>query len=232
MNFAVIPVRMASTRFPGKFVYNICGIPMLTRVYNAVVTHPMLDGVCVAHPKFDRAIDSVCAVDAIPHVGTLKNHPTGSDRVFEACQRLGIKRGIIVNVQGDEPLIAHTHISQILGMFSDPKVQVATLARKVAHGEGDDSDCVKVRFDGTMRVFDFTRSFGDYVCMGLMAYRFFALADFARAFQADAEKRKSVELQRCLDLDIPVHVGITTVATVGVDREEHAKRVEKILEGG
>jgi len=231
VNFAIIPCRMDSERFWGKPRAEINDKAMLRHVYDAVVEHKYIDGVAIAFDIKDLLIESECCVNFIPAVAT-GNHPTGSDRVFEASQKLGINRGIIVNVQGDEPLIQHTHISSLLSLFDDPQVRVGTIAYRATDEQAQSKDCVKVIFDGTMKVFKFARTVEPgqyYINVGIYAYRLGALSEFARTGPTENEKALNVEAQRFLDIGIPVHVAITDVPTIGVDRPEDIAKVEAAL---
>jgi 3-deoxy-manno-octulosonate cytidylyltransferase (CMP-KDO synthetase) len=227
MNFAIIPCRQASTRFKDKPFKKINGIPMVRHVYRNVVECPELDGVCAAFPLNDVGIRVACESYKVPYVMTYEDHLTGTDRVYEAVRRLGIKWGIILNIQGDEPLISWSHVHEVLAMFEDLSVHVATLAYKTDGGE----DVVKPRFDGTMSIFKFTRGGGDYGCVGILGMRFWALEKFAQSEQSEREKELSVEAQRFLDLGIPVRLAITSVPTIGVDRPSDIEKVEAVSAG-
>ena len=234
MIFAIIPCRMGSERFPGKPLAEISGVPMYWHVYHAVRECPWVDGVVVATE--DSEIIRNCAVRCVPVVSSSKGvWQTGSDRVAAAAMRLGIKSGLILNVQGDEPLITRGHIKTLIDLFDDPKVQVGTLVRKLSFEEAKNEDVVKVVLDGTMRVSRFNRIMPVpgvyYGSVGIMGYRVGALADFARMNQSKWEKHENIELQRLIDNDYPVHCAVTDVPTIGVDRPEDIKRVEEVLNG-
>lgn len=226
MTFAIIPCRMGSERFPGKPLGNIGTKPMYRVVYEAVKDCPWINGVVVALCPDLFESNSVWGVPLVPTF----HQPTGTDRVYEASQRLGIKSGIVLNVQGDEPLITHGHIKTLIDLFDDPTVLVGTLVRKLDYDEAKSDDVVKVVFDGTMRILKFSRIMPEpgvyYGSVGIMGFRVGALADFARMEQSKWEKHENVELQRLIDNDYPVHCSVTDVPTIGVDRKEDIKRVE------
>lgn len=236
MNFVISPFRQGSTRFPNKFLHKINGHPMWWHVYRNLVECPHIDGFCVAYPLDDAGIRLSVDEYKAPHVCTYTDpdHKTGTDRVFEAVRRLGIKRGIIINAQADEPLVTHRHVEQLLGVFDDPAVKVATLVCKAPPEDVHDEDCVKVLFDGTMRIFAFDRIISEpryvyYTNIGLHAFRFDALAEFAGVCQSDREKTTNVELYRFLDIGISVHAVVSDVSTIGVDRPSDIGRVEAAL---
>ena len=232
MAFAIIPCRMGSERFYGKPLALINGIPMYWHVYNTVKKCLFVSGVVVATEDWEIVKD--CTRRNVPCVGSLKGiWPTGSDRVFQASRKLGIKSGLVFNVQGDEPLITHGHIKELIDLFDDPAVMVGTLVRKLNHDEARDEDVVKAQFDGTMRIFNFSRIMPEpgvyYGSIGIMGFRVGALADFARMEQSKWEKHENIELQRLIDNDYPVHCAVTDVPTIGVDRIEDIKKVEEVL---
>ena len=125
MTFAIIPCRMGSKRFYGKPLEEIKEMPMYWGVYRSVVECELVDGVVVATEDFLIAKD--CLSEHVPCVAT-SSARTGTDRCAEAAKNLGLKTGIVLNVQGDEPMIRSSHIRQVLSMFDDyPKTEVATL---------------------------------------------------------------------------------------------------------
>ena len=231
MNFAIIPCRMGSKRFYGKPLALINDESMVAHVYGAICSCLWIDGVVVAveecHEDDSADIGDECLVCRIPVVGTWR-HPTGSDRCFEAAQRMGIKRGVIINVQGDEPLITHGHIRQLVGLFDNPKVQVGTLVYGSGGGNYDDVD---VQFDNTGRILDFSRTDDGYTytSIGIIGFRLEVLADFARLGQSEREKTEGIELLRCLDNNIPVHCAVSEFPTIAVDRPEDIAKVEAVL---
>lgn len=229
MIFAVIPIRQASTRFKNKVIHPICGKPMFWHVYRNVVECPWVDGVCVAYPLDDAGIRLKCDEYKVPHVCSYQDHECGTDRVYEAVRRLGVKRGVVINVQGDEPLLNHGHIKALVDLFDEPKVKVGTLVYQADSGDDDD---VKVQFDGTGRIFNFTRIDGStpryYKHIGVYGFKLGVLAEFVRLGPSEREKKEKIELLRCLDNGIPVHCAVCE-PTVAVDRPEDIRKVEDRL---
>jgi 3-deoxy-manno-octulosonate cytidylyltransferase (CMP-KDO synthetase) len=224
---------MGSERFYGKPLAGIHGVPMYWHVYRTVRDCPWVGGVVVATEDWEIVKD--CTRRCVPCVSSFKGvHPTGSDRVYAASKRMGITRGVILNIQGDEPLITHSHIRDLVYLFDDPAVQVGTLARKLDYDEAKSEDVVKVCFDGTMRIFKFSRVMPEpgnyYGSVGIMGFRAGALAEFARMDQSKWELHENIELQRCIDNNMPVHCAVTDVATIGVDRPDDIAKVEAVLE--
>ena len=122
----VIPSRYASSRFPGKPLAMLCGKPMVQHVYEkAAASTADLTVVATDH----QAIYDTVAGFGGRAVMTAESHPSGTDRIAEAVSRLGEKIDIVVNVQGDEPLIPTSVIDELIViMKSDPAIEMATVA--------------------------------------------------------------------------------------------------------
>jgi len=231
MTIAIIPARMGSSRFWGKPLKMINGVAMVHRVYDAVVGCPWVDAVVVAHDG--GSIGEYCLSEGLPNVLTGMCE-TGTDRVYEACLKLGVKRGIVLNIQGDEPLIRHSHICELLNLFHENvDCHVGTLVyKKYPDGAVDtDSDDVKVQFDSTGRAFNFTRlSAGrGYVSIGIMGFTLGALSEFHRLGKSEIEGVENIELMRLVGERFPVHCKVTDKPTIGVDRPGDIKKVEDFL---
>jgi 3-deoxy-manno-octulosonate cytidylyltransferase (CMP-KDO synthetase) len=231
MVIAVIPCRMSSTRFYGKPLARIAGQYMVKRVFLAMRDCPWVDLAVVAAE--DQVIVDKLAESWIPAVKT-PPVATGSDRVYELVKRMGVQRGVILNVQGDEPLIRSWHVRELLSIFDDdPSVGVATLVYRMPYVEAKSSDVVKVSFDGGMRIFNLSRVLPPtntyYAQVGIMGFRADRLAEFGSLEQSYWEKHEGIELLRFLDNKIPVHCVVTKRPTIGVDRLDDIKRVEEQL---
>ncbi len=235
MFFAIIPFRQGSTRFPGKFLELISSdgmtAPMWWWVYKACLDSEFVDAVCTTFPQGDLDILKSVGQYKAPCVGSYANpdHVCGTDRVYEAAMRLGIERGVVINAQADEPMLRPQHLFQLTKMFDNPQVDVATLVYKSGRG---DRDNVKVKFDGTGRIFSFVRDSGDdpysscYTQIGLMGFRLGALADFVAHGPSEREMEHKVELFRCLDNKMDVHCTIAP-KIMAVDRPDHLDRVRE-----
>lgn len=224
MIVGMIPARMESTRFPGKPLAKIDRIPMLARVFRAVKWSNHVD-FTIAAVNNDSDLTGYCRFNGIPMVVT-GEAATGTDRCYYAAKMLGIQRGVVINIQADEPLITAGHIFGVVRMFDNPKVKVATLVyESVSAGDKDD---VKVQFDSTGRIFNFTRIDGHtptyFKQIGIMGFRVDVLSEFNRLGQSEREKRESVELLRCLDGGIDVYCRVLE-PTVAVDRPDDVAKV-------
>jgi len=226
MIFGIIPCRMGSSRFYSKPLARIGGVLMAEMIYRNMVDCPWLDGVVVATE--DWQINSRLSWD-LPVVMTGRAE-CGSDRCYLAAKQLGLKSGIVINIQGDEPLVNHSHIKAVVDKF-DPGVKVVQLVYK-SDGPGDRDD-VKVQVHGG-KVYNYTRINGCtpdyYVATGVMGFRLGVLADFYRLGPSERERTEGIELLRCLDGGIDVHCAVGE-PTIAVDRPEDIDKVEAALNG-
>ena len=155
--FGIIPARFQSKRFPGKPLADLHGKPMFWHVFNQARKCPYFTGVVLATD--DQRIFSAAETLAVPVVMTDAGHPSGTDRALEAAASLGVPDdAVVVNIQGDEPLLAPDMLSGLIAPFASPDVRVATLARKMSPEEADNPDRVKVVIAGDGRALYFSRS--------------------------------------------------------------------------
>jgi 3-deoxy-manno-octulosonate cytidylyltransferase (CMP-KDO synthetase) len=126
----VIPARYDSSRFPGKALADINGKPMFWHVYNRAGQCPYFSHIVLATD--DHRIFSAAEKLSVPVMMTKKNHLSGTDRVFETAEKLNAPPdAVIVNIQGDEPLLEPDMLSQLIRPFASDNVQVTTLAQKI-----------------------------------------------------------------------------------------------------
>jgi 3-deoxy-manno-octulosonate cytidylyltransferase (CMP-KDO synthetase) len=224
----LIPARMASTRLPGKPLADIAGLPMIVQVLRRAEAS-RLGPVVVA-------CDDETIATAVEKAGgrallTRTDHPSGSDRIFEA---LGVvdpnaKVRIVVNVQGDLPTIAPADIAAALKPLDDPAVEIATLAAEFANpDERNNPNVVKVTgvpvAPGRFRARSFTRgatSLGEgppYHHIGLYAYRRPALERFVKLPPSPNEKKEKLEQLRAIDNGMRIDVAIVDSVQLGVDK--------------
>lgn len=235
----LIPARMASTRLPGKPLAMIGDKPMIVHVVDRAREAGLSEPVVAT----DDA-DVLQAVEA--HGGkavmTRSDHPSGSDRIFEALQVLDPTGDveIIVNVQGDLPTLDPTIIQKAAALMDDPVVDIATLTTpiKVDH-ERTDPNVVKVV--GTpigerhLRALYFTRAtapHGDgplFHHIGLYVYRRPALERFVSLPPSKLEKREQLEQLRALEAGMRIDVAIVDGVPLGVDTPEHLDEARRQL---
>ena len=125
----IIPSRYNSTRFPGKPLVDINGKSMIQRVYEQCIKSSRLDEVVVATD--DNRILSHVKQFGGNVIMTSSIHTTGTERCYEASKKLSDEYSIIVNIQGDEPLINPLQIDELLMLFNDENTQIGTLANKI-----------------------------------------------------------------------------------------------------
>jgi 3-deoxy-manno-octulosonate cytidylyltransferase (CMP-KDO synthetase) len=238
---AIIPARLQSTRLPGKPLLDLCGVPMIVRVYERVRATPGLADVLVATD--DLRVKA--AVDA--HGGrcvmTRADHPTGTDRLAEVAATLACD--VVVNVQGDEPLIEPAMIADLLAPFAaNPALEMSTLCRPFEHeDEFKNPNIVKavVGRDGFALYFSrapvpFHRATGNtgaptsaFRHIGIYAYRRATLLRLAALRPTPLETLESLEQLRALEHGIRIHVAETRFDSIGVDTEADVARVRAIL---
>src|SRR5687768_3305890 len=235
----LIPARMASVRLPGKPLADIGGEPMIVRVMRRA-------GEAAVGPVV-VATDSAEIADAVTAAGghavmTRSDHATGSDRIFEA---LGLadpegRAKIVVNVQGDFPMLTAADIKTALGPLADPAVDISTLALEITEeAERSDPNVVKAVCSqvapGRLRALYFTRAtapFGEgplYHHIGLYAYRRAALSRFVKLPPSVLEQRERLEQLRALEAGMRIDVALTANVIFGVDTAEHLEKARALL---
>lgn len=237
---AVIPARLASTRLPRKVLREIAGKPMLQWIVEAALASPKLDRVVVATDS-----EEVMALAAERRWEAMMTSPSlqsGSDRVHGVSRE--IPSEIVVNIQGDEPMLQPAHIDALLAPFDRPgiDVQVTTLWTPCTPEEIADPNAVKVVLAEDGRALYFSRSTipfdrersGNLTYrkhLGLYAYRRAALERFASLPPHPLEISERLEQLRLLAHNIPIYVEQTPYTTIGVDTEADLARVAPLLAG-
>jgi 3-deoxy-manno-octulosonate cytidylyltransferase (CMP-KDO synthetase) len=235
----LIPARMASVRLPGKPLADIGGEPMIVRVMRRA-QEAGVGPVAVATDSAEIAAAVTAAGGQA--VMTRSDHTNGSERIFEA---LGThdpdgKAKIVVNVQGDFPMLAPSDIRAAISPLADPAVDIGTLAMEITEeGERADPNVVKAICSevspGRFRALYFTRATaptGDgplYHHIGLYAYRRAALARFVALPPSPLEKRERLEQLRALEAGMRIDVSLTTNVIFGVDTAEHLEKARALL---
>jgi 3-deoxy-manno-octulosonate cytidylyltransferase (CMP-KDO synthetase) len=235
---AVIPARLASTRLPRKVLCEIAGKPMLQWIVEAALASPKLDRVVVATDS-----DEVMALAAKRGWEAMLTSPelqSGSDRVHAVSQQIASE--IVVNIQGDEPMLRPAHIDALLAPFdrSGIDAQVTTVWTPCTGAEIADPNAVKVVLAEDGRALYFSRSTIPYDrdCagrivyrkhLGLYAYRRAALERFAALPPHPLETAERLEQLRLLAHNIPIYAEETPHMTIGVDTEDDLERVAAIL---
>ena len=233
----VIPARFASTRLPGKPLADIAGKPMIQRVYEQVSKAQKPDAVIVATDD-QRVFDAVERFGGVA-VMTKAEHPTGTDRLAEVATKQD-NLDVIINVQGDEPLIDADVIDQLAALFEeDPNLQMATVASPLLEEEYNEPSAVKVICNKRGDAMYFSRSLIPYPRhefvnaplkhVGIYAYRRPFLLDYAKMEPTPAEQTESLEQLRALENGFTIRVIKTDKRFVGVDTPEDLDRVNAIF---
>jgi len=236
---AIIPARYGSTRFRGKPLAAIHGKPMIQWVYENVVQCGCIDRVIVATDNEDIA----AAVKDFrgEFCMTSSTHATGTDRIAEVAGTLDAR--LIVNVQGDEPLLPPEAIRlAVTPLMEDESIPMGTLKTKL-HTESDIADphIVKVVTDSSGFALYFSRApipcvQSEYITVdffkhiGLYVYRKDFLCTFAGLAQSPLEKAERLEQLRVLENGYPIKVVETDSDPVGVDVPDDIARVERLLQ--
>lgn len=239
----IIPARFRSTRLEGKPLADLAGKPMIQHVYDRARQARSLDDVLVATD--DARIEQAVQRFGGKVVITSLTHSTGTDRVAEAACKLAAD--IVVNIQGDEPLLDPLLIEECVGPFQrDPVVQITTVMKRVDRESAyDDPAVVKVVLDLTGRALYFSRSllpyprnrtvdFKVYEHIGIYAFRKDCLLRFAQLPPTPLERIEGLEQLRALEHGIPIHVVETRCQceSVSVDTPGDLERVRRILAEG
>ena len=235
----LIPARMASTRLPGKPLADIAGKPMIVHVA-ARAAESGLGRVVVATDT--QAVADAVRSNGFEAVMTRPDHESGSDRIFEALEKLD-PRGeveIVVNVQGDLPTIDHETIRAALRPLEEASVDIATLGVEITReDEKNNPNVVKIvgspLSEVRLRALYFTRAtapWGDgplYHHIGLYAYRRAALERFVSLKPSPLEKRERLEQLRALEAGMRIDAEIVATVPLGVDTPEDLDRAREIL---
>jgi 3-deoxy-manno-octulosonate cytidylyltransferase (CMP-KDO synthetase) len=246
----VIPARFASTRFPGKALATLKNKPIIQHVYERAKDAELLDGVLIATD--DHRIAEAARAFGAPVVMTRADHLSGTDRVAEAASHdehpmariTSNRQSVVVNIQGDEPLIEATAIdTAVQALLDDPTLVMSTLKRKIDRAEEVASpNVVKVvtNFNGDAIYFSrcpipFNRG-GDhgidepyYKHIGLYVYRRDFLLGYSTLPVGPLEKAESLEQLRALENGYRIRVLETTYDSLGVDTPEDLIRVQELL---
>ncbi len=237
----LIPARMAATRLPGKPLLDIGGLPMIVQVVRRAEA-ARIGRVVVATDSADIA--TAVTSHGGEAVMTRTDHPSGSDRIFEALQTLDSAGEIdtIINVQGDLPTIDPEAVRAVLSPLDNPEVDIATLAAVIAKDEEHTNPNV-VKVVGSplsatrLRALYFTRAtapYGDgprHHHIGLYAYRRSALTRFVALPPSPLEVREKLEQLRALEAGMRIDVAVVDTVPLGVDTPHDLEIARQMLAG-
>ena len=235
----LIPARLKATRLPDKPLAEIAGEPMIVHVWRRA-REAGVGPVAVATDA--RAIAEAVEKAGGTAVMTREDHASGSDRIFEAVERIDPegRHDVVVNVQGDFPTIDPAAIAASVGPLADPAVDIATLVGEITEEEERTNPNV-VKLVGSavsgrrLRALYFTRATAPYGAgplyhhVGLYAFRRPALARFVKLPPSALEMREKLEQLRALEAGMRIDAVILDHVPFGVDTPEYLERARAVL---
>lgn len=238
----VIPARWASTRFEGKMLAQLHGRPLIEHVWRQVKKSRILSDVWIACD--DQRILRAAHNFGAQALMTAKDHESGTDRIAQAAAN--IPTDIVINIQGDEPLIASSVIDDLAEiLLADENIPMATVIKRIDHEEDLlNPNVVKAVVDCQQNALYFSRSpipynaakktFAQsvyYKHLGLYGYRKDFLLGFKNLPVSALEATEKLEQLRVLDAGYKIKTLQTDYETIGVDTPEDLRRVEFLLRG-
>ena len=234
---AFIPARYAATRFPAKLMQALGNKTVIRHTYDNTVATGLFDEVYVV-------TDSEIIFNEITSHGgkaimSKKEHESGSDRIAEAIEDLAID--IVVNVQGDEPFVKKEPLEQLIAVFKDDKVQVASLMQVLTNTDLiADPNYVKVAVDKNSNALFFSRSvipyprntaiaITYYEHIGVYAFKKQALLDFTNWPMSPLEAAEKIECLRYLENGVAMKMVVTSYMGIEIDTPEDLIKAAKLL---
>lgn len=236
----VIPARYASTRLPGKPLKLIAGKPMIQHVYEQA-KKAVLPAECIVATDDRRVYEAVEAFGGKACM-TREDHPNGTSRLAEVAERYP-DTDVIVNVQGDEPMIPPEVIDRLAEAFArEAELKMATMKVRMEEEEYQDPSAVKVVTDKNGYALYFSRSlmpyprnrgefFKIYKHVGIYAYTREFLLEYAAMPPTPLEQSESLEQLRVLENGYKIKVLESDFKGIGVDTQEDLERVNRLLGG-
>ena len=235
---AVVPARMASTRFPGKPLALIAGLPMVEHVRRRVLLCPLVNDAVVA--TCDREIIEATEKLGGRAVMTANTHERCTDRVAEAA--VNETADIIVNVQGDEPLLSPDMLEAVIRpMLDNPALPCTNLISAIPDEEGENPNLVKVTFDREMHALYFSREaipsrkkagnlpVQRYKQLGIIAFRRDFLTTYTQLAPTPLEAIESVDMQRLLEHGYRIKLVPVTSNSIGVDTPQDLAKATELM---
>ncbi len=235
----VIPARYQSTRFPGKPLVLIDGVPMIVRVYHQAMKCSLFDHVIVATDSLQ--IQELLNHHNIPNVMTSEHHISGTDRCIEVVEGF-LDYDIVLNIQGDEPFIRPEQLELVIQTFDNKKVEIATLVKKIENSEDiENPNIIKVVKSENNKALYFSRSpipyvrnlsieswpfhFDFFKHIGIYGFKMEVLWRIKQLQASNLEKAESLEQLRWLENGIQIYVNESNFETIGIDTPEDLLRI-------
>ncbi|REG92606.1 3-deoxy-manno-octulosonate cytidylyltransferase [Algoriphagus antarcticus] len=232
---ALIPARYASTRLPSKLVQDLGGKSVIQRTYLSTVNTGVFNEVWVVtdHPEIKQQIESIGGKVFVSKM----EHQSGSDRIAEAME--SVEADLIINVQGDEPFQDEKSLRDLIEVFWDSEVQVASLKTKISAKEAQNQNAVKVVTDLQGDALYFSRypipynreSLPDLTYwkhIGIYAYRREVLKEYASLVKSELESIEMLEQLRLLENGYRIRMVETVHVTIAIDTQEDLEKARKL----
>jgi 3-deoxy-manno-octulosonate cytidylyltransferase (CMP-KDO synthetase) len=236
----IIPSRLSATRLPGKPLLKINGLSIISHVFRKA-EEANIGEVLVATE--DQEIMDDVKKNGGQAILTKKLHKTGTDRIYEALQKLDNSNiDLIMNLQGDEPLMNIKDIRNLNNQMIKNNSQLGTLASKISDNRLYENQNVvkvttkeKLHFSNFPEATDFMRIISEknentYHHLGIYCYQIETLQNFVSFNQSSNEIEKKLEQLRALDNGIKINVALAESSPVGIDTEEDFVAIKKIME--
>ena len=233
----IIPARWASSRFPGKALHGVAGKPLIQHVWERCVEADCFDQIVIATD--DMRIAEVGFNFGAEVALTAADHPSGTDRIAEVAGKLK-KASVILNVQGDEPLVNPPLLRQLARELRDNStIPIVTAATPISLEQSRSEHVVKVVLDRAGDALYFSRScipfrrgisnVQTYKHLGVYGYRRKALLEFVRMLPGALEQAEKLEQLRALENGLRIRVILSETNSIGVDTPEDATEVERLI---
>ena len=232
----IIPSRLAATRLPGKPLLKINGLSIISHVFNRAIEANIGDVIVATEDQ--EIIDDVVG-NGGRAILTSKNHKTGTDRIYEALQKLKINDlDLVMNLQGDEPIIDIADIISLNKKMICNTSKLGTLAAKISNIKDLENENLvkvvtkkKIKKDYFPEAKTFLRNLlkmdNVYHHIGIYCYSIETLEKFVKFNQSKNEIKNKLEQMRALDNGIPINVALAKSSPIGVDTEEDYLALKK-----
>ncbi len=241
----IIPARYASTRFEGKPLCNIAGKTMVQRVYENAIQAKLLSEVWVA-------TDDTRIFDHVQQFGgkvvmTSNNHQSGTDRCAEAIMIIKSKAEVVINIQGDEPLIHPEQIDELAELFTNTQVQIGTLIKQITSTTDlFDPNLPKVIINKQQKALYFSRQtipllrdvphdnwlnlHPFYSHVGMYGFRTSTLQSLVQLPLSSLELAEKLEQLRWIENGYTIHTRLTNYKNIAIDTPEDLEKVLRLME--
>lgn len=234
----IIPARYASSRFPGKPLVNIKGKSMIQRVYEQASASSLIQDLIVATDD-SRIFDHVLDFGGKAMM-TSSDHENGTQRCGEVIQDHS-NYDVVINIQGDEPLIQAKQLDKVLSLFNDSSVKIGTLVKPIKDVEEiENPNRIKVVLDHQKNALYFSRSVLPFTRsksvsssylkhIGIYAWRLSVLKELIQLPSCEIEERESLEQLRWLFNGYSIRTAETNIETPNIDTPEDLEAVLRVL---